>query len=281
MSTAVLGKKVRRNVPRKTDRRKPVNTGEVVGGFVLGLGRTVFTLTQWVLGIGLVVAVSFAILLAYRWITNHSFFELTSLTIEGGRRLSAEEIAALGGVGVGENVLGINIADVQRRIAASEWVESVSVTRILPDGLTIEIREREPAFLTRRDEQLYYADASGQPIAAVGVEKFTSLPLLEKEDGVPVGAGVGRLLDEVSRNALPFGMSQIAWLRQDSAEQFSIFLEKPRVLVQLDGTDLRATLACLTRLWADLDGRGELDRAALMFVTPERAWVRLNADQTL
>jgi cell division protein FtsQ len=281
VSTAVLGKKVRRNVPRKVDRRKPVKTGEVVGGVVLGLGRTVFTLTQWILGIGLLLAVSFAILLAYRWVTAHEFFALANLSIEGGKRLSAEEIAAMGGVGEGDNVLGINIADVQRRIAASEWVESVSVTRILPDGLTIEIREREPAFLTRRDEQLYYADINGQPIAAVGVDKFISLPLLEKEDGVAVGPGVRQLLEEVSRNALPFGMSQIAWLRQDSAEQFSLFLEKPRVLVQLDGTDLRATLACLVKLWADLEGRGELDRAALMFVTPERAWVRLNADQTL
>ncbi len=281
MSTAVLGKKVRRNVPRKTERRKPVRTGEVVGGVVLGLGRTVFTLTQWILGMGLLVAVSFVILLAYRWVTAHEFFALGNLHIEGGKRLSAEEIAALGGVAEGENVLGVNIAEVQRRIAASEWVESVSVTRILPDGLTIEIREREPAFLIRRGEQIYYADAGGQPIAAVGVDKFISLPLLENEEGVPVGPGVGRLLEEVSRNALPFGMSQIAWLRQDSAEQFSLFLEKPRVLVQLDGTDLRATLACLTKLWADLDVRGELDRAALIFVTPERAWVRLNADQTL
>jgi cell division protein FtsQ len=281
MSTAVLGKKVRRNVHRKTERRKPVETGAVVGGVFLGLGRTVFALTQWALGISVVLAVSFAILLSYRWVTAHEFFALTNLHIEGGRRLSSEEIAVLGGVHAGQNVLGINIAEVQRRIAASEWVESVSVTRILPDGLIIEIREHEPAFLVRRDEQLYYADASGQPIVAVGVEKFISLPLLEKEEGVPVGTGVRRLLEEVSRNALPFGMSQIALLRQDSAEQFSIFLERPRVLVQLDGTDLRATLACLGKLWADLDGRGELGRAALMFVTPERAWVRLNADQTL
>jgi cell division protein FtsQ len=39
------------------------------------------------------------------------------------------------------------------------------VTRLLPDGLTIEINEREPAFLTRREEQLFYADLGGQVIA--------------------------------------------------------------------------------------------------------------------
>jgi len=281
VSTAVLGKKIRRNVSRRSDRKKPVNGGAVVGGFVLGLGRTVVALIQWTLGIAVVGVVSFGILFAYRWVTEHEFFALVNLSIQGGQRLSPEEIAGMGGVSAGSNVLSINIAEVQRRIAASEWVESVSVTRVLPDGLTIEIKEREPAFLTRREEQLYYADSAGQPIVAVGVDKFISLPLLEKEEGVPVGPGIRQLLHEVSRNALPFGMSQIAWLRQDSAEQFSLFLEKPRVLMQLDGTDLDATLACLIKLWSDLESRGELGRAAFMFVMPGRAWIRLNADQTL
>jgi len=228
-----------------------------------------------------VVVVSFGILFAYRWVTAHKFFALANLKIEGSQRLSREEIGEMGGVSTGLNVLSINIAEVQRRIAASEWVESVAVTRVLPDGLVIEVKEREPAFLARRDEQLYYADVNGAIIAPVSVDKFISLPLLETEDGVQVGNGIRMLLDEVARNSLPFGMSQIAWLRQDSVEQFSIFLEKPRVLVQLDGADLRATLESLNRLWADLGSRGELDRTAFMFVMPGRAWIRQHADQTL
>ena len=197
MSTAVLGKKVRRNVSRRNDRKKSADGGAMVGGLVWGLGRTVVTLTQWIFGIAFLVAISFGILSAYRWVTEHEFFALVNLNIMGGQRLSPEEIAAMGGVSAGMNVLSINIAEVQRRIAASEWLESVSVTRVLPDGLVIEVKEREPAFLVRRDEQLYYADVNGQPIVTVGVEKFISLPLLEKEDGVPVGNGIRQLLDAV------------------------------------------------------------------------------------
>ncbi len=281
MNTAVIGKKVRRNVPRRKVRKQPVDKGAMLGGLLLGLCRTVFALTRWGLGICAVVVVSFGILFAYRWVTTHEFFALADLRIEGSHRLDREEIAEMGGVSAGVNVLNINIAEVQRRIAASEWIESVAVTRVLPDGLIIDVKEREPAFLTRRDEQLYYADLSGQTIAPVNVDKFISLPLLEIEEGMQVGNGIRSLLDEVARNSLPFGMSQIAWLRQDSAEQFSIFLEKPRVLVQLDGVDLDATLTSLTRLWTDLRHRGELDRTAFMFVMPGRAWIRLHADQTL
>jgi cell division protein FtsQ len=281
VSTAVLGKKIRRNVPRRKERRLPVDKGAVLGGLLLGLGRTIFVLTRWTLGVAAVIVVSFGILFAYRWVTAHEFFALVNLRIEGSQRLGREEIAEMGGVSTGSNVLNINIAEVQRRIAASEWVESVAVTRVLPDGLIIEVKEREPAFLTRRDEQLYYADINGQTIAPVSVDKFISLPILETEEGVQVGNGIRTLLDEVARNSLPFGMSQIAWLRQDSADQFSIFLEKPRVLVQLDGADLNSALASLTKVWADLGRRGELDRTEFMFVMPGRAWIRLHADQTL
>lgn len=281
MSTAVMGKKIRRNVARSKDRKQPVDKGAVLGGLLLGLGRTVFILMRWTLGIVAVVVVSFGILFAYRWVTTHEFFALANLQIEGSQRLGRDEIAEMGGVSTGSNVLSINIAEVQRRIAASEWVESVAVTRVLPDGLIIEVKEREPAFLTRRDEQLYYADVNGQTIAAVSVDKFISLPLLEAEEGVQVGNGIRTLLNEVARNSLPFGMSQIAWLRQDSADQFSIFLEKPRVLVQLDGADLDSALKSLTKVWADLGRRGELDRTEFMFVMPGRAWIRLQADQTL
>lgn len=275
VNTAVMGKKVRRNVPRRTNLRRPVAKGEVLGGVAAGLGRVFGSICRWFLALVFLVCVSSAILMAYRWVTEHAFFCLNRLNVIGGQRLSADEIAAMGGVRNGCNILGLNIAEIQRRIAASAWIESVSVTRILPDGLTIEVKERVPFFLVRRDEQLFYADIAGQPIIGVGVDKFISLPVLDKEDGVPLGPGFLALLDEIGRNTLPFGMSQIAWMRQDSAEQFSLFLERPRVLIQLDGKDLHASIACLIKLWTDLEHRGELDLITSAFVMPGRAWVRL------
>lgn len=281
MGAAVMGRRMRRNVSRKVEPRRTARTGAMAGGLVLGLGRALSLCTRLVLGIFFILAASFGILHGYRWITSHEFFRLEALTIQGGQRLDREEIMALGGLRPDANVLDVNIADVQRRIAASDWVESVSVTRVLPNGLTIVVKEREPFFLVRRDDHLCYADAGGRIIAAVSADKFISLPLLDKEDGVPVSPGVTRLLEEIARNTLPFGMSQIAWVRQDSAEQFSLLLERPQVFVQLDGTNLSATLDGLIRLWVDLESRGELNRVDSMFVMPGRAWIRLGAEQPL
>lgn len=277
MNTAVMGKRIRRNVSRRTDLRRPVAKTEVVGGLLAGVGRAVGAVCRWMLAVIFLIGVSSAILLTYRWITEHEFFSLDKLEVRGAQRLSSDEIAAMGGVAPGCNILGLNIVDIQRRVAASEWIETVSVTRTLPDQLIIEVKERTPFFLVRRDDRLFYADITGQPIVGVGVDKFISLPLLDKEEGVPLGPGFMALLGEIGRNALPFGMSQIAWMRQDSAEQYSLFLERPRVLVQLDGKDLHAAVTCLTKLWADLEHRGELEMVTSMFVMPGRAWVRHKA----
>lgn len=277
MNTAVMGKKVRRNVVRRSKGRICKSGKTRVRVLAKGMGWFIF----WSLILVGIMKLGVSFVVPYRWVTTHDFFTIANLDIQGSKRLNQEDITALSGVDIGENIIAVNIAEVQRRIAASPWVQSVSVTRVLPDRLSIDIAEREPAFVMRYDGRLYYADEKGQAIAAVDVDKFTSLPFLEKDDGVPVAPGIHHLLDEIARNGLPFGMRQLAWLRQDSAEQFSLFLENPRIFVQVDGTDLDASLACLVKFWADLDSRGELARVASMFVMPGRAWVRLKADQTL
>lgn len=281
MTVATIDRKNRRNVYRKTELYRPVSSVAVAGDLVLGFGRAVATIIQWIFGLSVVVLISLGILLGYRWVTNHEFFRLEQLQIDGGQRLSAEEIAALTNVHPGMNVLEINIADVQRQIAASNWVESVSVTRVLPNGLVVDVREHEPFFLVRRSEQLFYANAQGHAIAPLSVEKFVALPLLDKEEGVPMGAGIQALMAEIGRNTLPFGMQQVAWVRQDSPEQFSLFLEEPQVLVQIDGTDLSATLSVLNKVWVDLTGRGELSKVKSIFAMPGRAWLQFYTKQRL
>lgn len=274
MNTALMGRKIRKNVHHRTQLHRPVPKTEVISGLVAGFARAVATVCRWTLALIFLLAASTAILLAYRWVTEHDFFRLSKLEFKGLQRLSPDEVAALGQVAAGCNILGLNISDIQRRMATSEWIESVAVTRTLPDTLSVEITERIPFFLIQNEGRLFYADISGQAIVGVGVDKFISLPVLDKEEGVALGSGFVAFLEEIEHNALPFGMRQIAWIHQDSPEQFSLFLEQPRILVQLDGKDLAASIVCLGKLWADLEQRGELDLTSSIFVMPGRAWVK-------
>lgn len=48
------------------------------------------------------------------------------------------------------NTLALSISEVEELIAASPWVEEVSVKRVLPDRLVVGIKERTPAFSALR-----------------------------------------------------------------------------------------------------------------------------------
>lgn len=224
-------------------------------------------------------ATSLGILWGYRWVTGHELFQLRQVTVQGTQRFTPEEVAAMGNVQPGISVLDLNIAEVRARIAAHPWIREASVTRVLPDTVIIEISERRPVFLVPREGTFFYADVEGGPIAPVTPERFVSLPVLEKDDAVAVSAGLKQVLAAMERNQLPFGMHQVAWIRQESAEQYSFMIEKPRVLVQLDGRDVNAMVQSLGRLWQDLTQRGEMDKVASVFVMPGRAWISLKKDE--
>ncbi len=268
------GRRPRRNISHES--RNPRRLGSSV--WVSGVGRGL----RWVVGIlvGMAVlgGVSFAILWGYRWVTGHELFQIQQLEVRGTQRLSPMEVAALGGVQVGASVLDLNIAEVRARIIANPWVREASVTRILPDRLIIEIAERRPVFLVPREGTFFYADAEGQPIAPVTPERFVSLPVLEKDGAVGVSQGLRQVLAAMERNELPFGMHQVAWIRQDSVEQYSFLLGRPRVLVQLDGRNVTTMVESLGRLWQDLEQRRELEKVASVFVMPGRAWITFRKD---
>lgn len=51
---------------------------------------------------------------------------------------------------------------VKARIERLPWIASASVTRVLPDGLTIEVRERKPAVVWQHEGREWLVDRSGR-----------------------------------------------------------------------------------------------------------------------
>lgn len=74
---------------------------------------------------------------------------------------------------LGRNLLRLPLAEVRQRLVANPWIATAEVAKELPDRLRVTVAERRPAVLLRGGagggrEALLYADAAGQPIAAVG-----------------------------------------------------------------------------------------------------------------
>lgn len=75
------------------------------------------------------------------------FFRVQHIEIHGMQYYSAEEIAEVAGVAEGDNMLTLSRAEIAGNIrAAKKFVDSVKVTRQLPNTLIITVTEHDPTY---------------------------------------------------------------------------------------------------------------------------------------
>ncbi len=117
-------------------------------------------------------------------------FRVDRVTVRGTRQTAHDDVLAAIGPVIGQSLLQISLQDVRTRVEALGWVKSASVTRLLPDGLHVSIRERMPAAIWQIDRQPLLIDADGAVIREVGALEYSYLPLI-------VGAGAPEAAAEV------------------------------------------------------------------------------------
>lgn len=85
------------------------------------------------------------------------FFKVDNITVTGGEKYTAWEVAEASGIKDGENLLGLNKAKISGRImAALPYVSSVRIGIKLPDTVNIEIVEREVVYSVAADDESWW-----------------------------------------------------------------------------------------------------------------------------
>jgi cell division protein FtsQ len=107
-----------------------------------------------------------------------SGFGVESITVSGRGMARADELLAATGVERGNSILHVQCGEVRRRVEALGWVESASVTRLLPNRIHIEIDERIPLALWQSEGQILLIDGTGSQITSNNLEQFSQLPLV-------------------------------------------------------------------------------------------------------
>lgn len=232
------------------------------------------------LALFVVGVISLGLVHGYRSLTASKHFAVSSVEISGNRQLSNAELLSLSGISVGESILEVSLGEINSRLLANPWVESVTVRRVLPGGVSIHVQEKEPFFWVQQAGVLQYADRLGDPIAPVELGRFVSLPFLIIEDGV--GADRTALQDwmlVVERMGYPFGFPEVAWLKLEEAGLVRLYLEDRGMEVIMDLGAPREHGRLLNRVWEDLRIRGELERVGRMAVMSGKAWVQAKANR--
>ena len=154
----------------------------------------------------------------YNTAVTSAFFQTKHVDVMGNVRLGKDMVLRCSGIREGENSLSVNIADAEKELRRTPWVEEVSIKRLLPDRFVIKLRERMPSFWIHKDGVLYYANERGDAIAPVESTNFLSLPTLLIEPGTEeVVPYLSRMLKDTQDGALPVESGVIAQVTVSAA----------------------------------------------------------------
>ena len=83
-------------------------------------------------------------------LANAAGFRITSVTINGRKQLTQDEVLAVGGVNGRSSLLFLDAADVRDKLKADPWIADATVLKLYPGPLQINITERRPSRCGRR-----------------------------------------------------------------------------------------------------------------------------------
>jgi len=146
------------------------------GGFV---GVIALLLWAWLSG---------AILSAGSWIHDKTLtvtaaagFTVDEILVMGRNRVPAEDLLARLNIETGAPMFDAAIAEGQRNIAESSWIDSVTVSRRLPGTIVVAIQERRPAALWQYQKKISLIDAKGHVLSHENLDAYNDLPLVVGE----------------------------------------------------------------------------------------------------
>lgn len=156
----------KRKVTKQKPKREPIDLRKYLIPFIrIGSRAGLFLL------LGALLAASVRALL------KTTTFPVQSVDVRGTQRLNRDEIIALSGISLGNNMLTIPLKTVGRQISSNPWVASVRVQRFFPGTVAIQISERQPVAVVNMG-LLYYLDTNGEPFKPLTVGDNLDFPVI-------------------------------------------------------------------------------------------------------
>lgn len=182
---------------------------------------------------GAVLTVGFG-LAAGAWVQASPSFRLSGVRVTGYERVSADWVSSALAPFHHRHLLWLSLSEVEGSLLEHPWIQAAEIHKQLPDRLLVELSERQPAGLLRRDEELFYVDRSGAVIEAYEPTLGAAdLPLIRGQratpDDVARALGVAEELAHIEPE-WSSGLSEIEIVSDRDFRIFASFLPFPVVV---------------------------------------------------
>jgi cell division protein FtsQ len=109
---------------------------------------------------------------------NAAGFRIASVTLNGRKQLTQDEILAIGGVNGRSSLLFLDAAVVRDRLKTNPWIADANVLKLYPDRLQIDVTERTAFALWQQDGRLAVVADDGAVLENYVSKRFVTLPLV-------------------------------------------------------------------------------------------------------
>lgn len=213
-------------------------------------------LVLWVAGVLLYIAA-----MGVKAMLRSSLFDIARVEYEGQARMPYEELTRLSGLEQGVNIFSVDLASTCRKIGASPWVGEVTMRRMLPSRIRVEIDERIPAAVVKANDDLFLTSRDGVILGYATEADRVSLPRIsgiairqgraEADAGIKVAAAL-ELTDFLKGRSFP-GPDDDMEVRVD--DPFNVILMLNGVEIRLGRGDYDEKFKKLAEVESDIRRR--------------------------
>ncbi|SLM30683.1 putative FtsQ [Desulfamplus magnetovallimortis] len=120
--------------------------------------------------------------------TQSKLFSLVNISVSGNQKLTKDSIIEYSGITERINILDLNLGHLKKRLISHPWIDDASVTRIMPSGLEIKIKEQQPLAVVRIDDKAdIIINTKGEPFVendGIGNEVYNKNNNKEKSKSI-------------------------------------------------------------------------------------------------
>ncbi len=202
---------------------------------------------------------------------------VTEVHVEGNRIVSANEILSLAAIPKSQRLYAVDLNAARKRVLANQFIRNVSVTRDVPDRISVTVEERVP-IAAIAGERMLYIDADGMVLPPARSEFIFDLPVLTGAFPTSECVPGKRVTSDVFREALEIVSAAqkisddcyrlVSEVHVDAGNSLELFTSESGVPVLFGRGDVAGKMVKLDAFWKEFvsqRGAGELQYIDLRF----------------
>lgn len=235
--------------------------------------KVIFRITKWMMLFAIIIGASIYALLS-------PIFNVNNISVIGNSKISVDEIISLSGIELEQNMFQYRKEDIIKKVKENAYIDTVKVSRKIPDTVEITVLERKASFLIQFANA--YACISSQGYILEMSKQKVDLPVLigfqTEQENIQTGyrlctedlqklGDVLKIMEAATSNGLAEFITQIDITNDDN---YVLTLQKKKKTVYLGDTSNLSTKMLWILKFNEVEGNTQGDIILNMNLNDEK-----------